>query len=249
MKVIQAILTNRAYGYPRGATRRHVPYVLAVLHQTSNANATARQERDHANRAGSNGPSATYYVDRDGTAVHAVDGTRFASWGAGDVNHPDTKIATVARFVREHVNPNEVAWEQIEVCGAGSEPYTAAQFETVAQLVAARSKASGLPISRSTVLAHRDIDTVNRPSDPWPAAHREAHMATIIARAKAILKPPAPPKPKPAIVNHTVVSGDTLGGIAQAHGLTLAKLLAFAQNARYRANPGLIHVGDVVRVK
>jgi Tfp pilus assembly protein FimV len=43
--------------------------------------------------------------------------------------------------------------------------------------------------------------------------------------------------------------GDTLSEIAGAHRLTLAVLLAFPENAKYRANPGLIHPGDVVRVK
>jgi LysM repeat protein len=46
-----------------------------------------------------------------------------------------------------------------------------------------------------------------------------------------------------------VKSGDTLGAIASSHGLTLAALLAFRENANYRAKPGLIHVGDIVRVK
>lgn len=47
----------------------------------------------------------------------------------------------------------------------------------------------------------------------------------------------------------TVRAGDTLGGIARAHGLTLAALLAFTENRPYRANPSLIHPGDRVRVK
>ncbi len=41
----------------------------------------------------------------------------------------------------------------------------------------------------------------------------------------------------------------TLDGIATHSGLTLAQLLAFPENARYRANPRLVHVGDIVRVK
>jgi len=63
----------------------------------------------------------------------------------------------------------------------------------------------------------------------------------VIARANAILRPP--------ITTVTVWSGDTLGEIAAAHRLTLAALLAFPENAKYRANPGLIHPGDIVRVK
>jgi len=44
--VITALLTNRAYGYPtRGARRRWKPTILACLHQTANAKATAIQER------------------------------------------------------------------------------------------------------------------------------------------------------------------------------------------------------------
>lgn len=64
MRVITALLTNKAYGYlRRGARGRRKPTILACLHQTANAKATARQERDYANRAGSHGPSATAYVD------------------------------------------------------------------------------------------------------------------------------------------------------------------------------------------
>jgi hypothetical protein len=56
-------------------------------------------------------------------------------------------------------------------------------------------------------------------------------------------------KPKAVPIYHIVVSGDTLIGIAAEHHRTLAQLLRYAANARYRANPGLIHVGDRVRVK
>jgi hypothetical protein len=49
---ISALLTNKAYGYPtRGARRRRKPTILACLHQTADATATAIQERNYANRA------------------------------------------------------------------------------------------------------------------------------------------------------------------------------------------------------
>ena len=51
------------------------------------------------------------------------------------------------------------------------------------------------------------------------------------------------------IVTVTVKAGDSLSGIASAHKLTLKALLAFVENAKYRAKPGLIHPGDIVRVK
>ena len=139
------------------------------------------------------------------------------------------------------MNLNEWVHESIECSGAGTEPYTDAQFESVAHLVAAASRALGLPINRSTVVVHADINSVSRRSDPWPPATREARVKRVISRANAILRPP--------IVTVTVKAGDTLREIAAAHGLTLKALLAFAENARYRAKPGLIHPGDIVRVK
>jgi LysM repeat protein len=91
------------------------------------------------------------------------------------------------------------------------------------------------------VVVHADINGVSRRSDPWPPATREARVKRVIDRANAILRPP--------VVTITVKAGDTLGAIASAHGLTLGALLAYAENAKYRANPGLIHPGDIVRVK
>jgi LysM repeat protein len=66
-------------------------------------------------------------------------------------------------------------------------------------------------------------------------------MRRVIDRANAILRPP--------ITAVKVKAGDSLSAIASAHGLTLAALRAFPENARFRATPGLIHPGDVVRVK
>lgn len=242
MSTITALLTNKAYGYPtRGARRRRKPTILACLHQTVNAKATAVQERNYANRAGSAGPSATAYIDRDGTIVRAIDPVKFAAWSQGDVASPNTKIPTIAAAVASGVNMNEWVHESIECSGAGTEPFTDAQFESVAQLVAAASRALGLPVNRSTVVVHADINSVSRRRDPWPPATREARVKRVIDRANVILRPP--------IVAVTVKSGDSLSAIASSHGLTLTALLAFAENARYRANPGLIHPGDIVRVK
>ncbi len=231
MSTVTALLTNKAYGYPtRGARRRRKPTILACLHQTANAKATAIGERTYANRAGSAGPSATAYIDRDGTIVRAIDAGKYAAWSQGDVARPNTKIPTIAAAVASGVNVNEWVHESIECSGAGPEPYTDAQFESVARLVAAASRALGLPINRSTVVVHADINSVSRRSDPWPPATREARVKRVITRANAILVPP--------IAMVTVKSGDTLSAIASSHGLTLTALLAFPENAKYRANPG-----------
>jgi len=191
MKLVTALLTNRAYGYPtRGARRRRKPTILACLHQTANAKATAVAERAYANRAGSYGPSATAYIDRDGTVVRAIDPLKYAAWSQGDVAHPNTKLPTIAAAVASGVNMNEWVYESIECSGAGPEPYTDAQFEAVAGLVAAASRTLGIPVNRSTVIVHADINSVSRRSDPWPPAAREARLKRVIARANAILRPP-----------------------------------------------------------
>ena len=136
---------------------------------------------------------------------------------------------------------NEWVHESIECSGAGAEPYTDAQFEAVAHLVATASKALGISINRSTVVVHADINSVSRRSDPWPPATREARVKRVIDRANAILVP--------TVVTVVEKSGDSLSATATVHGLTLAALLAYPENAKYRANPGLIHPGDIVRVK
>ena len=242
MSTVTALLTNKAYGYPtRGSRRRRKPTILACLHQTANATAAAIQERNYANRAGSGGPSASAYVDRDGTIVRAIDPVAYAAWSQGDVASPNTRIPTVAAAVASGVNMNEWVHESIECSGSSTEPFTDAQFESVAQLVAAASRALGIPVNRSAVVVHADINGVSRRSDPWPPSLREARVKRVIDRANAILRPP--------IGTVTVKSGDTLGEIASAHSLTLKALLAFPENARYRATPGLIHPGDIVRVK
>ena len=74
------------------------------------------------------------------------------------------------------MNVNEWVHESIECSGAGPEPFTDAQFESVAHLVAAASRALGLPINRSTVVVHADINGVSRRSDPWPPATRETRV-------------------------------------------------------------------------
>jgi hypothetical protein len=101
---ITALLTNKACGYPtRGARRRRKPMILACLHQTANAEATAIQERNYANRTGSWGPSATAYIDRNGTVVRAIDPVQYAAWSQGDVAHTNTKLPTIAAAVASGV--------------------------------------------------------------------------------------------------------------------------------------------------
>lgn len=254
MSTVTALLTNKAYGFPRrGATRRTKAPILACIHITGNRRTAAnpdrhqaaRDERNYANRVGSNGPSAHYYVARDGWAIEAIEPGRHAAWSNGDVDSPNTANAGVAKVLAlraKGYNANEAYWLEFECVGYGSTyPITKAQKQFCATRIAAMAKATGLPVNRATVHGHSDLNSVNRASCPCPKASREAFLVDVIARANAILHPP--------ITTVTVNAGDTLGGIATAHRLTLAALLAFPENAKYRANPGLIHPGDIVRVK
>ena len=45
---------------------------------------------------------------------------------------------------------------------------------------------------------------------------------------------------------HVVKRGETLGKIAKAHGITLARLLD--ANPQFKAHPDLIHVGDLLTI-
>lgn len=218
MTIAEALLTNEAFGYPtRGHLRRHTPHIIAVVHQTATtpSNGQAMVLRDQRNGAGYDGNTATYYVDQNGAAVHAVDGTKYASWCSAPqkisyVDATQPSMATVKQHFAQGFNPNECVWDQFECVGTGAEPWSAAQFEFVASMIAARAKLCGLPINRNTVVPHRDFNTVNRPSDPWPVATREARMATLIARANvlnATVTPPPPPKPSGAVLKYGGYAG------------------------------------------
>ena len=60
----------------------------------------------------------------------------------------------------------------------------------------------------------------------------------------------APAKPAAGKVFHTVKPGETLSGIAAKFGFKGFRALInlFPENHKFKANPGLIHVGDRVRV-
>lgn len=83
------------------------------------AMATAIQERNYANRAGSWGPPATAHIDRDGTIVRAIDPVKYAARSQGDVASPNRKIPTIAAAVASGVNMNEWVQVSIECSGAG----------------------------------------------------------------------------------------------------------------------------------
>src|SRR5262245_5340015 len=131
-------LTNSAYGYPKGAERRVAPIALVCLHGTANPNdppATAKQERDYANRAGSAGPSAHTYADRGGGGVHAFD-TKYAAWSNGVLRNPKLAVPGVQAVANFGGNPNEAYVREVEMCARYAPyPVTDAQIRDVAALV------------------------------------------------------------------------------------------------------------------
>lgn len=198
VSIVSMPLTNSAYGFPRGAVRSHTPHILAVVHITGNANNqganAAVNERNYANRAHSPGPSAHYYLNRDGSGIAAIDHVKYAAWSNGDLNKPRTANAGVATIVKHHAagkNANECCWLEIENVGTAtvSGQITPAQVATMAKLIADESKRTGIPINRNTVLAHADIDTVNRSNCPALPTKREALLSQIIKAANALNAP------------------------------------------------------------
>ena len=130
MTTVTARLTSKAYGFPtRGAPRRIKAHILACIHITGNSRTAsnpdrhqaARDERNYANRAGSNGPSAHYYVARDGWAIEAIEPAKSAAWSNGDIASPNTANAGVAKVLTlraKGYNADEAYWLEIECVGA-----------------------------------------------------------------------------------------------------------------------------------
>lgn len=188
--VTDDFLTNDAYGFPRGQARRISPRVVAVVHITANMG-DAQAQRDYANRAGSNGPSAHFYVNRDGSAIHALDEMRFAAWSNGDLKSPKIDNAGIRYLVAltnqlPPRNANEGCALEIECVGTATADgqWTDAQFATVADLIATEAKRLGAPINDTTVIPHAYINTIDRAH--CPSLHVEAHMTKLIALAKGV---------------------------------------------------------------
>lgn len=195
------LLTNNAYGNyggrARGATRRVKPMLLMCMHITAGDETSANfhthnaNERNYANRAGSNGPSAHNYIARDGSSILAIDPDKHAAWSNGDVRSPNTSLAIVKTVLAQKAkgyNANECFYREVEMCGRHETglDITAIQLETVAQMIAADSIKTGIAISRATVGTHADLNTETRPSCAFRPAVREARLSTVIERAKIV---------------------------------------------------------------
>lgn len=200
MIIVKQPLTNKAYGYPTdGAERRVNPIALACLHITDNESTAsdtnlhraAQSEWTHANRANSSGPSAHYYVARDGWAIEAIDPIKYAAWSNGRTNNPNLNnpgIARVIALVNSGYNPNEAYVLEIENIGfSGSHPVTDDQRQFCGEVIALHSKRTGIPVNRETVHGHWELDSVNKPGCPCPVRQREMFLNDVILRANQLI--------------------------------------------------------------
>lgn len=182
----------RWWGFPTvHAPRRIKPTILLVVHQTGNASLpSAIGEAQYSNRDGS-GASFTFAINRDGSLVQCLDPVSQTPWTNGDINQPNRSIPTVDAMVGSGFSPNEFCFMTAEnvahdVLPDRRHPITNAQVETLAQLAAWGHKLTGLPIRRSTVIGHGDINSVSRRHCPT-AGDRDAFLNRIIERAKEIV--------------------------------------------------------------
>ena len=140
------------------------------------ANAAGRSvcsARDSSGDASiSNGPSAHYYVARDGWAIEAIDPASYAAWSNGDVASPNTANAGIAKVLAlrgKGYNANEAYWLEFECVGYGSTyPITKAQKQFCATRIAAMANAKGLPVTRATVHGHSGLNSVYAAELPLP---------------------------------------------------------------------------------
>lgn len=200
MTIVNARLTNGAYGFPRGRARRVRPVALVCIHICGNKR-TARMlppvsgamaERNYANRSGSNGPSAHDYDARDGTTVRAIDPLRYAAWSNGDVTDPMTSNAGIRRVLAlraKGYNANEGYWLETEEVGEPHDyPITTAQRRSLARRIAAVALAVGWPrssIDRDSVHGHFMINGVNRQNCPTLRPGHDAFLNDIVRRTRA----------------------------------------------------------------
>ena len=182
----------RWWGFPTvRAPRRRKPSILMVVHQTGNARLpSAIGEATYSNRDGS-GASFTFVNNRDGSSVQCLDPVTQTPWTNGDLSNPNTSLPTVAAMVGSGFSPNEFCFMTAEnvaydVRPDRKHPITDAQKETLAQQIAWGHKLSGIPIRRSTVIGHADINSVSRKFCPT-AGDLDKFLGKIITRAKEIV--------------------------------------------------------------
>jgi N-acetyl-anhydromuramyl-L-alanine amidase AmpD len=108
--------------------------------------------------------SAHYVVDRDGTITRVVREENTA-WANGVLNQPNVANPIVAGWVRDGTNPNSET-VSIEAVGKPNQGWTTKQLAVVDVLNRDIAARWNIPVNATTVIGHKDIDSVNRARCP-----------------------------------------------------------------------------------
>lgn len=164
------------FGYPyQGNLRRVKPTILGVVHVTDGYGVAYPGP----------GKSWTFCVDRDGTAHQFLDPFTQAPWTNGDIQSPDTSNPVIAAMSGSRYNPNELCLITIENVGRPLDPslrLTAAQLETNRRIFEWGAKLSGLPMDRTRIIGHYQINGVSRVNCPTVPADRARVFGGVLAQ-------------------------------------------------------------------
>lgn len=174
------------WNYNATAPRRVAPFILAAIHITGNpALPSAMQEAVYSNRFGS-GASFHFCVNRNGTYVQCLHPESQVAFTNGAWVNSNWNLPTVRRAITQRYGANDATFLTIENVGfEWNFPISSLQIETCAKIVAYGSKISGIPISRETVLGHRDYNSVDRYYCPT-GGNLDHLLGLIITRARQI---------------------------------------------------------------
>lgn len=210
MKLVKKLLTNDAYGFPRGSKKRRAAAQVFVIHITGNAKNlgpdAAKNERDYANRSNGSGPSATYYVNRPDAkgeveVIQALE-LAWAPWTNGDLHNPQVSKPGWTKYIgpvlRRGLNANEPCVTFECVGGTGS-PVTNEQLDAVADVIAEAAKTLNITkiVPWENLMPHAVFDSETRASCFAPPSKQDGALARVAARANAGLNPA--PAPAPAL--------------------------------------------------
>lgn len=111
--------------------------------------------------------SAHFGIGKDGT-LHQYVGLEASAWHAGIINRPNLENSIIANWVATGVNPNRCHIGIELLLGGPAEPlveYPAMQA-TLDGLLFWLNEVTGIPLDRTHVIGHYEIDGVNRSTDP-----------------------------------------------------------------------------------
>jgi len=124
--------------------------------------------------------SAHYVVDRDG-AIYQVVAEADTAWANGVLNQPNMANPIVAGWVHDGTNPNSETIS-IEAVGKPAQGWTTKQLAVVDALNRDIAARWNIPVDATTIIGHKDIDSVNRARCPslTPAQWARMRQAAVL---------------------------------------------------------------------